>query len=105
MKEADLFLEASEKKGFDAAHRKTLRYNIAQYDKKVIEGKEQFCDLELAKTRAAAIKQKSIDNDILGVVIDFAIDKIIGELFVFDLFRLIKYFRKTIPLQIGRAHV
>ncbi len=61
-KEGDLFLEASESKGFDAAHRKTLRYNIAQYDKKVMDGKLQFSDLELAKTRAAATKQKSIDN-------------------------------------------
>ena len=60
--ELELFLEASEKKAFDAEHRKTLRYNIAQYDKKVVEGKEQFSNHELARTRAAATKQKSIDN-------------------------------------------
>jgi L-lactate dehydrogenase complex protein LldF len=58
----ELFLEASEKKAFDSAHRKTLRYNIGQYDKKIVEGKEQFSNLELAKTRAAATKQKAIDN-------------------------------------------
>jgi len=58
----ELFLEASEKKILDVNHRKTLQFNIAQYDKKVIEGKEQFSNLDLAKTRAAAIKQKSIDN-------------------------------------------
>ena len=40
-KAADIFSEAAEKKGFDAQHRKTLSYNIAQYDKKVKEGKEQ----------------------------------------------------------------
>ena len=61
-KAADLFLEASEQKAFDVQHRQTIQYNIAQYDKKVLEGKEQYSNLELAKTRAAAIKQKSIDN-------------------------------------------
>ncbi len=56
------FLEASEKKTFDVGHRKRLTFNIAQYDKKVVEGKGQFSNLELAKTRAAATKQKSIEN-------------------------------------------
>jgi len=56
------FLEASEKMTFDIGHRKRLAYNISQYNKKVVEGKEQFGNLELAKTRAAGIKQKSIDN-------------------------------------------
>ncbi len=58
----ELFLEAAEIKSFDLAHRKTILYNISQYDKKVLEGKEQFSNLELAKTRAAAIKQKAIEN-------------------------------------------
>ncbi len=58
----ELFLEASEKKAFDVAHLKTIQHNILQYDKKVVEGKQQFSNLELAKTRAAAIKQKSIEN-------------------------------------------
>jgi len=58
----ELFLEASEKKAFDVAHLKTIQYNMLQYDKKVVEGKQQFSNLELAKTRAAAIKQKSIEN-------------------------------------------
>jgi len=61
-KSLELFLEASEKKSFDVEHRKTLLYNILQYDKKVVEGKQQFGNLELAKTRAAATKQKSIEN-------------------------------------------
>jgi L-lactate dehydrogenase complex protein LldF len=61
-KELELFLEASEKKAFDIDHRRTINYNIGQYDKKVAHGKEQFSNLELARTRAAAIKQKSIDN-------------------------------------------
>lgn len=58
----ELFLEASEIKSFDLSHRKTILHNISQYDKKVVEGKEQFSNLELAKTRAAALKQKSIEN-------------------------------------------
>jgi L-lactate dehydrogenase complex protein LldF len=61
-KELELFLEASEAKAFDPAHRKTIGYNIAQYNKKVKEGKEQFSNHELARTRAANIKQKTIDN-------------------------------------------
>lgn len=61
-KSLEAFLSASEVKTFDLEHRKNIKYNIAQYDKKVIAGKEQFSNLELAKTRAAAIKNKSIDN-------------------------------------------
>jgi L-lactate dehydrogenase complex protein LldF len=61
-KALELFLSAAEKKAFDVQHHKTLKYNIGQYDKKVVECKEQFSNLELAKTRAAAIKQKAIDN-------------------------------------------
>lgn len=61
-KELELFLEASEKKAFDIDHRRTINYNISQYDKKVLEGKEQFSNLELARTRAGATKQKAVDN-------------------------------------------
>lgn len=62
MSAVDQFIEASENKSFDVVHRKTIRHNITQYDKKVIQGKHQFTNLELAKTRAAALKQKTIDN-------------------------------------------
>ncbi|HSH65025.1 MAG TPA: LUD domain-containing protein, partial [Bacteroidia bacterium] len=62
MSALEKFIEASEKKAFDVGHRKTIQHNIAQYDKKVIQGKQQFSNLELAKTRAAALKQKAIDN-------------------------------------------
>ncbi len=61
-KTLEAFLSASEIKSFDIGHRKNIKYNIGQYDKKVIAGKEQFSNLELAKTRAAAIKNKSIEN-------------------------------------------
>src|SRR5687767_14449658 len=62
MSSAEEFIKASEKKSFDGLHRKTIHYNISQYDKKVVLGKHQFSNLELAKTRAAALKQKTIDN-------------------------------------------
>ena len=68
MSAVEEFLDASEKKSFDLTHRKTIAYNISQYDQKVVAGKEQFKNLELAKTRAAALKQKSIDN--LKIAID-----------------------------------
>lgn len=62
MSALEKFLEASENKAFDVVHRKTIQYNITQYDKKVIQGKQQFGNLELAKTRASFLKQKAIDN-------------------------------------------
>lgn len=62
MSAVEQFIEASENKSFDVVHRKTIRHNITQYDKKVSQGKHQFINLELAKTRAAALKQKTIDN-------------------------------------------
>ncbi len=61
-KAVELFLEASEKKAFDTTLQQTLQHNIEQYDKKMAEGKMQFENLELAKKRAASIKQKAIEN-------------------------------------------
>jgi L-lactate dehydrogenase complex protein LldF len=61
-KTLEAFLSASEIKTFDADHHKKITHNVAQYNKKVIEGKEQFSNLELAKTRVAAVKHKSIEN-------------------------------------------
>ncbi len=61
-KTLEAFLAASEVKTFDVNHRKKIRFNIEQYDKKVVEGKVQFSNLELAKTRVAGIKHKSIEN-------------------------------------------
>ncbi|MDQ3191393.1 MAG: LutB/LldF family L-lactate oxidation iron-sulfur protein [Bacteroidota bacterium] len=58
----DSFLTASSKKAFDLDHRKTLNFNISKYDHSVVIGKEQYSNLELAKTRAAHLKNKVIDN-------------------------------------------
>ncbi len=56
------FLEASDKKTVDLDHRKKLNFNIAKYDHAVEIGKLQYSDLELAKKRAAHIKNKVINN-------------------------------------------
>ena len=41
------FLIDSENLVFDSEHRRKLAFNILQYDKKVVEGKHQFADLEM----------------------------------------------------------
>ncbi|MCC7303715.1 MAG: lactate utilization protein [Bacteroidia bacterium] len=58
----DSFLDAAGQKVFDAEHRRKLRFNITQYDKKVVEGKKQYEQLELARQRASAIKTRVIDH-------------------------------------------
>ncbi|RLD35549.1 MAG: [Fe-S]-binding protein, partial [Bacteroidetes bacterium] len=64
------FLQDAGKKAFDADHRKTIKFNIARYDEQVEDGKKQFCDLDLAKTRAAHLKYKVI-NDLENYLIEF----------------------------------
>lgn len=64
------FLQDAGKKAFDADHRKTIKFNIARYDEQAEEGKKQFCDLDLAKTRAAHLKYKVI-NDLENYLIEF----------------------------------
>jgi len=56
------FLSDSQSKSFDLEHRKKLNFNISQYDKTVEKGKLQYADLELAKQRAAHLKNKVIEN-------------------------------------------
>lgn len=60
--QSQAFLEASEIKVFNPEHRRKLAFNINQYDKKVVEGKNQFADLETARQRAASRKWKVIEN-------------------------------------------
>jgi L-lactate dehydrogenase complex protein LldF len=59
---ATLFYAAAEKNAFDPELRKKLQFNIGQYDKKVAQGKLQYSNLELARTRAAALRNKVIEN-------------------------------------------
>ncbi|CAN5394247.1 LutB/LldF family L-lactate oxidation iron-sulfur protein [soil metagenome] len=56
------FIAASEKNVFDDVHRKKLQFNIAQYDKKVAQGKLQFANLELAKARAGGLRNKTTEH-------------------------------------------
>jgi L-lactate dehydrogenase complex protein LldF len=56
------FLAQSQKIAPDSEHRRKLSFNILQYDKKVVEGKKQYSNLELAKQRAASLKWKAIEN-------------------------------------------
>lgn len=62
MSYAEEFIEAAEKKVFDPEHRRKLLYNIHQYDKKVVEGKHGYSNLELARSRASALKTRVIEN-------------------------------------------
>jgi L-lactate dehydrogenase complex protein LldF len=64
------FVEDSEKKAFDKVHRATLAFNISRYDAAVVKGKEQYSNLELAKERAAHIKNKVI-TDMAKYLVDF----------------------------------
>lgn len=59
---AEKFIEDATTKAFDPEHRRKLTFNISQYDKKVIDGKKQFSNLELARERASFLKAKVIDN-------------------------------------------
>ncbi len=61
-KTLEAFLAASEIKIVDVSHRKKIMHNIELYDRSVVEGKNQFSNLELAKKRIAGIKHKSIEN-------------------------------------------
>jgi L-lactate dehydrogenase complex protein LldF len=62
MDQQEKFLADAETKTFDAEHHRKILFNISQYDKKVIDGKKQYQNLELAKTRAAALKHKVTEN-------------------------------------------
>lgn len=58
----DKFINESETKSFDLAHRKTIAYNISKYDLSVKKGKTQYSNLELARKRASNIKHRSVNN-------------------------------------------
>ena len=56
------FIKASENIAFDVNHRKTIDFNIARYDKAVQIGMGRYQNVELAKTKAAAIKREVLQN-------------------------------------------
>lgn len=59
---ATRFQKDAEKKVFDREHRRKILFNIDKYDTKVLEGKQQFSNLELARKRAAGLRNKVIEN-------------------------------------------
>ncbi len=58
----DQFLKDAEKRTFDPEHKRKLLFNITQYDKKVVVGKQQYSNLPLARKKASAIKSKVTEN-------------------------------------------
>lgn len=60
--QSEQFLLDAETKVFNPEHRRKLAFNISQYDKKVVEGKDQFADLELARERASTLKWRVTEN-------------------------------------------
>ncbi len=57
----EIFLKKS-KIAFDLKHRKTIGHNISKYDEALAAGQKRYINLELAKSRAAYIKQKVLNN-------------------------------------------
>ncbi len=62
MDAATKFFTEAEKNVFSEEHRRKLQFNTTQYDKKVAQGKLQYSNLELAKTRAAGLRNKTTEH-------------------------------------------
>ncbi len=56
------FLAEAEKTAFDAELHKKIRFNIGRYQRKVVQGKAQYADLEGARQRAKNLKYKAIEH-------------------------------------------
>ena len=61
-KELESFLEASDAKAFDPRHRQIINNNIGKYNTSVSNGRKQYTNYELARTRAAMLKWKVLEN-------------------------------------------
>jgi len=57
---ANIFNKNAEKVAFDKDHRQKINFNISQYDRAVVNGKQRYDKLEIAKQRAANIKHKTL---------------------------------------------
>jgi len=64
------FMKDAEKKAFDPVHRKKIRFNMSRYDAAVVNGKMQYANLDLARQRAAHLKNKVI-IDLPKYLLDF----------------------------------
>jgi len=56
------FLKDAGTKAGDAEHKRKLLFNISQYDKKVVVGKQQYSNLALARKKASAVKTRVTEN-------------------------------------------
>jgi L-lactate dehydrogenase complex protein LldF len=63
-------MKDAEKKAFDPIHRKKIRFNMSRYDAAVVNGKKQYVNLDLARQRAAHLKNKVI-IDLPKYLLDF----------------------------------
>ncbi|NQT76253.1 MAG: iron-sulfur cluster-binding protein [Bacteroidetes bacterium] len=64
------FIADANIKAFNPEHRKTINFNISRYNESVEKGMLQFKNTELAKTRAAFLKYKVI-NELENYLIEF----------------------------------
>lgn len=67
---ADKFLKQSKLKAFDLEHRNKINFNIGKYNAAFKKGLLQYNNLDLAKSRAANIKNKVV-NSLDTYLIDF----------------------------------
>ena len=56
------FLDDANAISFDLKHRNTIRYNMSKYKAAVEKGKNNYCNLELAREKAAYLKRKMLSN-------------------------------------------
>jgi L-lactate dehydrogenase complex protein LldF len=59
---SEIFIEEANKKAFDLEHRRKINNNIGKYNVNVQNGKSQFADHELGRTRASFIKYQTLEN-------------------------------------------
>jgi L-lactate dehydrogenase complex protein LldF len=56
------FQKESERKAFDLAHRKTIRFNMGKYDVNFLNGLKQFTNVEDLKQKVGSIKRTAIQD-------------------------------------------
>ncbi|TAE89684.1 MAG: lactate utilization protein, partial [Bacteroidetes bacterium] len=62
MRKQEEFLIQSEAVAFNQSHRERMRLNVHRYEEAFSKAKQQFSQLELARSRAAYIKWKATEN-------------------------------------------
>lgn len=67
---AEKFLKKSKLKAFDLDHRSRINFNIGKYNESFKKGLQQYQNLDLAKSRAANIKSKVI-NELDQYLVEF----------------------------------